>query len=122
MRTGPSDKYQQAFYVFEEMAQTPSSAAAKSLVCQAVAEMHLGRLEEAEVALAESLKKDVGGADEVEALANRVVLGILMGKKGNEAETALRSKAPQHALLLDSKEKSELFDSAAVKYAPKVKS
>ena len=68
------------------------------------------------------MKKDVGGADEVEALANRVVLGILMGKKGNEAETALRSKAPQHALLLDSKERSELFDSAAAKYAPKVKS
>lgn len=122
MHTGPSDKYQQAFYVFEEMAQTPSSTATKSLVSQAVAEIHLGRLEEAEVALAESLKKDNGGADEVEALANKVVLGILTGKKGNDAETALRSKAPEHALLMDLKEKMDLFDSAAVKYAPKVKS
>ena len=122
MRTGPSDKYQQAFYVFEEMAQTPSSSAAKSLVSQAVAEMHLGRLEEAEAALGEALKKTNGGPEELEALANNLVLGVLMGKKSTDAEEALKQKAPEHALLMDLKEKHDLFDSAATKYAPKVES
>ena len=52
------ERYQQAFYVFEEMAQGASTSAAKSLVGQAVAELHLGRLPEAEAALEQALKKD----------------------------------------------------------------
>lgn len=122
MRTGPADKYQQAFYVFEELAQTPSSSATKSLVSQAVAEMHLGRLEEAEAALTESLKKKGSESDTVEALANQVVLAILMGKKGDDAEERLRKQAPNHTLLLDVKAKGDLFNSAAAKYAPKIPS
>lgn len=52
------ERYQQAFYVFEEMAQGASTSAAKSLVGQAVAELHLGRLPEAEAALEQALQKD----------------------------------------------------------------
>ena len=52
------ERYQQAFYVFEEMAQGASTSAAKSLVGQAVAELHLGRLPEAEAALEQAVQKD----------------------------------------------------------------
>ena len=52
------ERYQQAFYVFEEMAQGASTSAAKSLVGQAVAELHLGRLPEAEAALDQAVQKD----------------------------------------------------------------
>ena len=57
LRVG-GERYQQAFYVFEEMAQGVSTSAAKSLVGQAVAELHLGRLPEAEAALEQAVEKD----------------------------------------------------------------
>ena len=52
------EKYQQAFYVFEELAQAPSTSSLRTLVSQAVAELHLGRTEEAQAALEQDLKKD----------------------------------------------------------------
>lgn len=57
LRVG-GERYQQAFYVFEEMAQGASTSAPKSLVGQAVAELHLGRLPEAEAALEQAVEKD----------------------------------------------------------------
>lgn len=75
------EKYQQAFYVFEELAQAPSTSAPKSLVGQAVAELHLGRLPEAEAALQQAVKKD---SQEVEAIANSIVLNVLLGKETGE--------------------------------------
>jgi coatomer protein complex subunit epsilon len=71
------EKYQQAFYVFEELAQAPSSSSPQSLISQAVAEIHLGRLEEAEAALQQALAKDAKNAD---AIANSIVLNALAGK------------------------------------------
>jgi len=71
------EKYQQAFYVYEEMAQAPSTSATKSLVGQAVAEIHLGRLPEAEAALQQAMQKDPRDA---EAIANTIVLSVLSGK------------------------------------------
>lgn len=56
------ERYQQAFYVFEEMAQGASTSAAKSLVGQAVAELHLGRLPEAEAALEQAIQKEPNSA------------------------------------------------------------
>lgn len=70
------EKYQQAFYVFEEMAQANSTTAPLSLVSQAIAEIHLGRYEEAEVALKRALELDPKDTD---AMANLVVLSILSG-------------------------------------------
>lgn len=61
LRVG-GERYQQAFYVFEEMAQGASTSAAKSLVGQAVAELHLGRLPEAEAALAQAMQKEPDNA------------------------------------------------------------
>lgn len=67
--------------MFEELAQTPSTSTASALVGQAVAEIHLGRLEEAEVALQQALVKDPKHG---EALANTIVLAVLAGKDSNE--------------------------------------
>ncbi|KAG8418044.1 hypothetical protein J3458_005484 [Metarhizium acridum] len=75
LRVG-GEKYQQAFYVFEELAQAPSTASIRSLVSQAVCELHLGRLEEAQTALEQALKKD---PEYVEAIANMLVLTVISG-------------------------------------------
>ncbi|MCJ1298889.1 hypothetical protein MMC08_001680 [Hypocenomyce scalaris] len=118
MRVG-GEKYQQAFYVFEEMAQAPGTSATKSLVGQAVAELHLGRLPEAEAALQQAVQRD---ANDPEAIVNSIVLNVLTGKDTSELVSSLQSTAPNHAFLADLEEKSALFDQAATKYAAKVAS
>ena len=113
------ERYQQAFYVFEEMAQAPSTSATKSLIGQAVAELHLGRLPEAEAALQQAAQKD---PKDMEAIANSIVLGIISGKDTSEHTSSLEGIAPEHPLLVDLQEKSSLFDQAAGKYSAKVAS
>ncbi|TVY47582.1 Coatomer subunit epsilon [Lachnellula occidentalis] len=117
MRVG-GEKYQQAFYVFEELAQAASTSSIQSLVSQAVAEIHLGRLEEAEAALQQALAKDPKSA---EVIANSAVLNIIAGKDATELISALSATAPEHNYLQDLQEKSALFDKAATKYSAKVK-
>ena len=75
------EKYQQAFYVFEELAQAPATSSVRSLVAQAVAELHLGRTEEAQAALEQALKKEPAYA---EAIANLLVLSVITGKGAEE--------------------------------------
>lgn len=65
------------------MAQAPSTSATKSLVAQAVAELHLGRLPEAEAALQEAMKK---APKDVEVVANSIVLGVISGKDVGELD------------------------------------
>ena len=101
------------------MAQAPSTSATKSLVGQAVAELHLGRLPEAEAALQQAVDKD---RKDVEATANSLVLNVISGKDASELKTNLESVAPEHPLLADLSEKSLLFDQAATKYSAKVAS
>lgn len=86
------EKYQQAFYVFEELAQTPSSSAPRSLVGQAIAEIHLGRLPEAEAALQQAVQKD---ARHVDAIANSVVLNTLIGKETGELKSWVSPNLPE---------------------------
>jgi coatomer subunit epsilon len=76
------EKYQQAFYVFEELAQTPASSSTTSLISQAVAEIHLQRYEEAQAALDQALQKEPENSD---ALANLVVLKTITGQDRQEA-------------------------------------
>jgi coatomer protein complex subunit epsilon len=71
------EKYQQAFYVFEELAQAPATSSIQSLISQAVAEIHLGRLDEAEAALKQALAKDPKNA---EVISNSIVLNVIQGK------------------------------------------
>lgn len=112
------ERYQQAFYVFEELAQSPASASVRTLVAQAVSELHLGRTEEAQAALEQALKTDPASAD---AVANLLVLSVLSGgSETAEATANLQALDAAHPLLADLAEKSELFDKAAGKYSAKV--
>ncbi|KAL8779935.1 MAG: hypothetical protein Q9213_006698 [Squamulea squamosa] len=120
MRVG-GDSYQSAFYVFEEMAQTPSSTSTKSLISQAVSELHLGRLPEAEAALNQALQIE---PKDIEAIANAVVLATIMGKAAEQQQylEELKKAQSDHAFLTDLEEKSSLFDQAAGKYSARVSS
>ncbi|KAK2024432.1 coatomer epsilon subunit [Colletotrichum zoysiae] len=111
------DKYQQAFYVFEELAQAPATSSVATLVSQAVAELHLGRTEEAQAALDQALAKDPNHA---QAIANLLVLTVISGKDPKEFTEKLKAADPQHQFLADLEEKSALFDKAATKYSAKV--
>ena len=105
LRVG-GDRYQQAFYEFEDMP-----------VSQAVAELHMGRLPEAEAALGQVRKEKSG---DVDALANAVPLEALSGKETEELVKELAGRAPEHPLVADLKEKEDLFSQCATKYSPKV--
>ncbi|PNY27696.1 Coatomer subunit epsilon [Tolypocladium capitatum] len=118
LRVG-GDKYQQAFYVYEELAQAPATASIRSLVSQAVCELHLGRVEEAQAALELALKKEPGY---VEAIANTLVLTVISGSDPTELTQSLKRVDPNHQFLVDLEEKSALFDTAATKYSAKVAS
>ncbi|KAI2640289.1 coatomer epsilon subunit-domain-containing protein [Xylaria nigripes] len=111
------EKYQQAFYVFEELAQTPATSSIVTLVSQAVCELHLGRVEEAQAALELALQKQPEYAD---AIANLLVLKITTGKDTTELTSSLKKAAPQHPFLKDIEEKSDLFDNAASKFSARV--
>ncbi|KAI9729445.1 MAG: hypothetical protein M1834_006826 [Cirrosporium novae-zelandiae] len=126
LRQGSSDKYQEAFYVFEELASAPGNDAEdggiKMAVCQAASEILLGRLDEARVGLdivSERIKKQErtleGG---IEGLVNNVVLNILEGKDVEDLVEEVKALAPEHPFVTDIEEKSALFDQAAAKYHP----
>ncbi|KAF3077197.1 hypothetical protein N5P37_007333 [Trichoderma harzianum] len=110
------EKYQQAFYVYEELAQGSSTFSVQSLIAQAVCEIHLGRLEEAQSALEQAIQKDPTNAD---GIANHVVLNSISGNNTEELLESLKKASPNHQLLLDLEEKSSLFDKAAEKYSAK---
>ncbi|EQK97332.1 coatomer subunit epsilon [Ophiocordyceps sinensis CO18] len=118
LRVG-GEKYQQAFYVYEEIAQAPSTTSIRSLVSQAVCELHLGRLEEAQAALEQVLKKE---PDYVEAIANMLVLKAISGNDDAELTALLQKSDPNHQLLVDLAQKSALFDEVATKYSAKAAS
>lgn len=101
------------------MAQAPSSSATKSLVSQAVAELHLGRLPEAEAALQQAIEKD---PNDVEAIANSIVLNVISGKDVEGLKGSLERVQKEHPFLVDLREKGSLFDQAAGKYSAKVAS
>ncbi|KAF1835162.1 coatomer subunit epsilon [Decorospora gaudefroyi] len=117
MREG-GEKYQSAFYVFEELATTAQSTSPHSLVAQAVSELHLGRLPEAEAALQQALAIDAKAAD---TIANLIVLNTLLGKRDQteQLKQQLQSANSKHRALTDWATKKEEFAKAASKYTPK---
>lgn len=122
LRVGGSEKYQSAYYVFEELASAPG-AKGKSLVGQAVSELLLGRVEEAESALNQVLESGDGGSDAVaNALVLQYVVGKGLGSRAAELRDLLETTNEEHAMLVDLKEKEALFDTAAGKYSAKVAS
>lgn len=111
------EKYQAAYYVFEELAQAPSTQSPHNLVSQALAELHLGRLPEAEAALQQAMQLDPENED---VLANLVVLNTVVGKDTKEAMDGLKRVNPRHHLLMGLGEKREEFGKAAERYTPKL--
>lgn len=87
--------------------------------------MHLNRLPEAEANLQQALELDPTDA---QALANRVVINTLSGKKrwlevaedAADAEGDGHGDRNGHPLLQDLREKEALFDEAMEKYRPRV--
>lgn len=122
LRVGGSEKYQSSFYVFEELATAPGTTSPTALVAQAVAEIHLGRWEEANTALDQAMSLEGASA---ESIANSVVLASVLGKKDQQVQELLKqleSKQSSHVLVTGLKEKADLFDQAAAKYSAKVAS
>ncbi|KAF2670513.1 hypothetical protein BT63DRAFT_371538 [Microthyrium microscopicum] len=117
MREG-GEKYQAAYYVFEELAQAEATQSVQSLTSQAISELHLGRLQESEAAFEQAQGLD---ADNADVLANLIVLNTIAGKDVAEQKKALQKSNPNHQLLLDLAEKKSEFDKAAERWTPKVK-
>lgn len=88
-----------------------------SLVSQAVAELHLGRYDEAEAALKQALEKE---PENPNVIANMLVLSILAGKDDASLLSSLKAADKSHPLLTGLQEKSDVFDVAAKKYSAKV--
>jgi len=110
------EKYQSAFYVYEELATQPSTTSSRSLLGQAVAELHLGRLPEAEAAFNQVLAAAPNDAD---VLANAIVLNTILGKDTAELKEKLEAADKNHMMLVDLAKKRELFATASAKYSPK---
>ncbi|CAG8445959.1 21918_t:CDS:2 [Dentiscutata erythropus] len=116
LRTG-GDKYQEAYYIYEEIAQSPSSNTVKVLNGQAVCNIHLGRYPEAESLLLEALNKNNSDPD---TLVNLIVVSNLIGKPTevvNRYITQLKEVAPNHVFLQDLDLKTSLFDRSAQRFA-----
>lgn len=112
------EKYQSAFYVFEELAQTSQTQSSHSLVAQAVSELHLGRLPEAEAALQQAVALD---GQNPETIANLLVLNTLLGKKDEVAglKQKLAAVDSEHTVLTGWAKKKQEFELAKAKYTPK---
>jgi coatomer protein complex subunit epsilon len=82
LHLGGDQKYQEAFYILEEMGQS----SAKILTGQAVCRLHQGKLSEAEELLLESLQKDPNDA---ETLVNLIVVNQLLGKGADSTSNFL---------------------------------
>jgi coatomer subunit epsilon len=111
------EKYQAAYYVFEEMAQAEATQSVQSLVGQAVSELHLGRLPESEAAFEQAAQLEANNPD---VLANSIVLNTILGKDSSTQKKALEKAKPDHQLLVDLAEKRTEFEKAASRYSPRV--
>ncbi|GAA5895224.1 hypothetical protein JCM6882_006619 [Rhodosporidiobolus microsporus] len=119
LATGPSDKYQNAYYVFEEIKGMQGGRGEGVLAGVTVSQALLGRWEEARDATGEALEMNPAHPT---SLANSAALALHTGKTAQDAEaalTALRSADPSHPLLSDLGEKERLFDEAASRFAVK---
>ena len=96
---------------------TSQSQSPHSLVAQAVSELHLGRLPEAEAALQQALSINGTSPD---TIANLVVLNTLLGKKEEteKLKQQLQTASSEHRALKDWAERREEFKKAAAKYSP----
>ncbi|KAI9308577.1 coatomer epsilon subunit-domain-containing protein [Cunninghamella echinulata] len=115
LRVG-GEKYQEAFYIFEEFAQSNTSQTIQILNGQAAANLAMGRYPEAESLLLEALNKNNNDPD---TLVNMIVCSNLLAKQGEVTTryiSQLREVAPHHPFLEDLDLKSSLFDRSASRF------
>ncbi|KAI9501730.1 hypothetical protein GGI25_004354 [Coemansia spiralis] len=110
-------KYNDAFYIFEELAQASSVSTARLLNARAVAKLHLAQYPEAMDLLQQALEKDSNDPD---TLANLIVCANLTGKPLETKSrylSQLRHVAPAHPFISDFDAKDAEFDALAAKYS-----
>ncbi|KAI8974642.1 coatomer epsilon subunit-domain-containing protein [Pilobolus umbonatus] len=110
------EKYQEAYYIFEEFAQSSSGQTVKVLNGQASAQIALGRYPEAETLLLEALNKDNNDPD---TLINMITCATLTSKSADVIHryiSLLREVAPQHPYIQELDLKTSLFDRSASRY------
>ncbi|KAG9018216.1 hypothetical protein FRB90_011851 [Tulasnella sp. 427] len=108
---------QTAQYIYAEQVQAPGSSTNPAIItAKGISHLLLGAYSEAESAFNEALSIEPNYA---EALAAKVTLAELKGKKGeaDEAISRLHSSHPDHILLKDFAEKEDAFDTAASQFA-----
>ncbi|KAJ1985389.1 hypothetical protein H4R34_000043 [Dimargaris verticillata] len=112
LRLGGS-KYREALYIFEELAQASPVPTLKLLNSQAICNLHLGRLPEAESCLLEALNKDSNDPD---TLVNMLICANLLQKPlevRNRYLNQLRDVAPAHPFLHTLEQREALFHHCA---------
>jgi coatomer protein complex subunit epsilon len=82
-----------------------------------LAELHLGRLPEAEAALQQAMQLD---PESEHVVANLAVLHTTLGKDTKEQLDTLRRINPNHPLLRGLEEKRQEFGKALEKYSPTI--
>jgi coatomer protein complex subunit epsilon len=81
LRVGGGDRYQNAYYIYEEIATSSTSPTIKSMVGEAVCNIQMGQYPEAEGILQEALAKEPTNTD---AIVNQIVLSTLLSKPAEE--------------------------------------
>ncbi|KAJ1722228.1 hypothetical protein LPJ53_003327 [Coemansia erecta] len=111
------EKYTEASYIFEEMAQAVATETPMLLNARAVARMHLGQVPEAEELLMQALGMHSNHPD---TLANLVVCANLTAKPLEVKArylAQLRDVAPGHPFVQDLAAKDAEFDQLAAKFS-----
>lgn len=127
LRQGGSLLSSTSYYIYSELASTPSSSSPSCLLAQAITELHLQRYDEAAASLSQTLNhaspsSDLTPAIRADALAAGVVLSLCMGKGTGDgwAELVRQQGQHQHAMVTDVQEKGSAFDDAAAKWRAKL--
>ena len=109
---------QQAFYVYDELAQNPSAARTKnavpSMIGKATALVANGDVEGAEKQLDEALKLD---GENAEVLANKAALAAHKGEMVEELLAQLRKADAKHPLLMEYEGLESAFEQSASKFS-----
>lgn len=118
--SGAGPRLNDSFYVYEELASSSASASGAAVVVTnglSVVAMLMGRWEEAERRLTESIAKTPNDA---ETLVNLITISQVLNRSSEMVQrylSQLRIVAPNHVYLRDLATKEELFDRCAARYS-----